>query len=80
MYMEYGFSTAFPYLRPVELAVEYCPALPASGVTRRLAATEARARDLGFTATVSLDDSFRQLINRWCAGRAPESAPLGALV
>ena len=44
------------------------------------ASTEARVRDLGFTATVNLDDGFRQLINWWGAGRALKSASAGALV
>ena len=75
-----GSSEALLEVMGSDLAVEYGPALPASGVTRRLASTEARARDLGFTATVNLDDGFRQLINWWGAGRALESAPAGALV
>ena len=68
MYIEHGFSS------------EYGPALPVGGVKRRLASTEVRARDMGFTATVNLDDCFRQLINWWGVGKAPESAQAGALV
>ncbi len=76
MYIEHGFSTAgmAPPTRP------HSPALAVGGVTPRLASTEARAWDLSLTTTVSLDDGFRQLINWWCAGRALESAPVGALV
>jgi hypothetical protein len=48
--------------------------------TSHLASTEARARDLGFTAMVNLDGGFRLLINWWGAVRALESAPAGALV
>ena len=51
-----------------------------AALERRLASTEARVRDLGITATVNLDDSFRPLINWWVAGRALESASAGALV
>jgi hypothetical protein len=67
-------------LKTGDLAVEYGPALPVSGVTRRLASSEARARGLGFTAMVNLGDGFRQLFNWWGAGKALESAPAGALV
>jgi UDP-glucose 4-epimerase len=63
-----------------DLAIECGPALPVSGVTRRLGSTEPRARDLGFAATSNLDDGFRQLINWWGARRALESAPAGAPV
>lgn len=75
-----GASEALLSGKGSDLAVEYGPALPLSGATRRLASTEARARDLSFTATVNLDDGFRQLINWGGVGRALESAPAGALV
>ena len=76
MYMKHGFSTAGMALptRP------HSPTLAVGGFTRRLASTEARAWDLSLTATVSLDDGFRQFISWWCAGRALESALVGALV
>jgi UDP-glucose 4-epimerase len=75
-----GSSEALLGVKGFDLAVEYGPALPLSGVTRRLASTEVRARDLGFTAAVNLDDGFRQLIGWGGAGRALQSAPAGALV
>jgi UDP-glucose 4-epimerase len=74
-----GSSAARLEVMSSDLAVEDGRALPISGFTRRLASTEARARDLGFTATVNLDDGFRQLINWRGAGRALD-APAAALV
>jgi UDP-glucose 4-epimerase len=44
-------------------------------VTRRLAATDAAARDLGFTAEVGLQDGLRRLVAWW---RAEQAAPVGA--
>jgi UDP-glucose 4-epimerase len=75
-----GSSEALLGAKGFDLAVEYRPALPLSGVTRRLASTEARARDLGFTAAVNLDHGFRQLIGWGGVGKALQSAPAGALV
>jgi UDP-glucose 4-epimerase len=75
-----GSSAALLEVMSSDLAVEDGPALPVSGFTRPLASTEARARALDFTATVNLDDGFRQLINWRGAGGALESAPAGALV
>ena len=59
-----------------DLDVEYGPALRVNGVTWHLVFTETAARDLGFTATVNLEDGLRQL---WRAETALETVPAGAL-
>ena len=48
-----------------DLHVEYGPARTVNSVTRRLASTEAAERDLGFRATVSLEDGLRHLVDWW---------------
>ena len=53
-----------------DLDVEFGPERPVNGVTRRLADTSAAARDLGFTAEVSLEDGLRRLVAWWRAERA----------
>lgn len=58
-----------------DLGVEFGPARPVNGVTRRLASTEAAARDLDFRATVGLTDGLRQLVAWWQAERALDEDP-----
>jgi UDP-glucose 4-epimerase len=74
-----GLAEALLAAMDSDLGVEHGPERPVNGVTRRLASTVAAARDLGFTATVSLDEGLRQLVDWWRAERAPETAPAGAL-
>jgi len=74
-----GLAEALLAAMESDLGVEHGPERPVNGVTRRLASTAAAARDLGFTATVDLDQGLRQLVDWWRAERAPENAPAGAL-
>lgn len=67
-----------------DLGVEHGPDRPVNGVTRRLASTEAAARDLGFVASVELTEGLRQLVEWWQGERALDQAgvaepePVGA--
>src|SRR5699024_6250785 len=45
-----------------DLSVEHGPERAVNGVTRRLASTEAARRDLGFEATIGLDEGLRALV------------------
>lgn len=60
-----------------DLGVEHGPERAVNGVVRRLADTTAARRDLGFEATIGLDEGLRQLVDWWrplrdeiAAGRA----------
>ncbi|MFC8682209.1 NAD-dependent epimerase/dehydratase family protein [Microbacterium ureisolvens] len=60
-----------------ELGVEHGPERAVNGVVRRLADTSAARRDLGFEATIGIDEGLRQLVDWWqplreeiAAGRA----------
>jgi UDP-glucose 4-epimerase len=60
-----------------DLGVEHGPERAVNGVVRRLADTSAAKRDLGFEATIGLDEGLRQLVEWWrplreeiAAGRA----------
>jgi UDP-glucose 4-epimerase len=48
-----------------DLEVEFGPERAVNGVERRLAATDAAERELGFRAETSLDDGLRQLVEWW---------------
>jgi UDP-glucose 4-epimerase len=48
-----------------DLEVEFGPTRTVNSVTRRLASTEAAARDLGFRAEIGLDEGLRQLVAWW---------------
>jgi len=61
-----------------DLDVEFGPERAVNGVTRRLASTEAAAKDFGFRAEVGLEDGLRRLVAWWQAERAV--ATEGALV
>lgn len=47
------------------LGVEHGPERAVNGVVRRLASTTAARRDLGFEATIGLDEGLRQLVEWW---------------
>lgn len=47
------------------LGVEHGPDRPVNGVVRRLADTRAAKRDLGFEATIGLEEGLRQLVEWW---------------
>ena len=62
-----------------DLAVEHGPERAVNGVTRRLADTAAAERELGFRASVGLDEGLRELVEWWrpqresvAAGRAQQ--------
>ncbi len=50
-----------------DLSVEHGPERAVNGVTRRLASTEAAARDLGFRVEIDLDTGLRELVAWWQA-------------
>jgi UDP-glucose 4-epimerase len=50
-----------------DLVVEHGPERAVNGVTRRLASTTAARRDLGFEATVGLEDGLTRLVEWWRA-------------
>jgi UDP-glucose 4-epimerase len=70
-----GLAEALLRATDSDLEVEFGPERAVNGVTRRLAATDAAARDLGFTAEVGLEDGLRRLVAWW---RAEQAAPVGA--
>jgi UDP-glucose 4-epimerase len=63
-----------------DLPLEYGPERAVNGVTRRLASTEAAARDLGFRAQIDLHTGLRDLVAWWRAEQASaaELAIVGA--
>jgi UDP-glucose 4-epimerase len=61
-----------------DLDVEFGPDRPVNGVTRRLADTSAAARDLDFSAEVSLEDGLRKLVDWWTGERVLTESELGA--
>lgn len=48
-----------------DLGVEHGPERAVNGVARRLADTSAAKRDLGFEATIGLEEGLRQLVEWW---------------
>lgn len=48
-----------------DLGVEHGPERAVNGVARRLADTSAAKRDLGFEATIGLEEGLRQLVDWW---------------
>ena len=69
-----GLALALLAAMDSSLGVEHGPDRPVNGVTRRLASTEAATRDLGFTATVGLEDGLRRLVEWWRDERARDAA------
>lgn len=61
-----------------ELPLEHGPERKVNGVTRRLADTEAAARDLGFRAEIDLAAGLRDLVAWWRAEQLAQN-PAGAL-
>lgn len=61
-----------------ELPLEHGPERKVNGVTRRLADTEAAARDLGFRAEIDLATGLRDLVAWWRAEQRVQ-VPAGAL-
>lgn len=54
-----------------ELEPEFGPERSVNPVQRRLADTRAASRDLGFTATIGLDEGLRELVSWWRANATP---------
>lgn len=60
-------------------SIEFGPERQVNGVTRRLASCEAAHRDLGWTATVGLDDGLRRLVDWWLVERETDAELSGAV-
>jgi UDP-glucose 4-epimerase len=60
-------------------SIEFGPERQVNGVTRRLASTEAARRDLGWTATVGLDEGLRRLVDWWLVEREHDAELSGAV-
>jgi UDP-glucose 4-epimerase len=56
-----------------EQHIEFGPERQVNGVTRRLASTEAARRDLGWTATVGLEDGLSRLVDWWLVERETDA-------
>ncbi|KQP73840.1 NAD-dependent epimerase [Microbacterium sp. Leaf288] len=63
-----------------DLGVEHGPERAVNGVVRRLADTSAARRDLGFEATIGIDDGLRQLVAWWRPLREEIAAGRGVTV
>jgi UDP-glucose 4-epimerase len=59
--------------------IEFGPERQVNGVTRRLASTEAARRDLGWTATVGLEDGLSRLVDWWLVERETDVELSGAV-
>jgi UDP-glucose 4-epimerase len=62
-----------------DLSIEFGPERQVNGVTRRLASTEAARRDLGWTATVGLDEGLHRLVDWWLVEREHDAELSGAV-
>ncbi len=58
-------ATALLRAMDSDLGVQHGPERAVNGVTRRLADTSAARRDLGFEATIGLEDGLRRLVEWW---------------
>jgi UDP-glucose 4-epimerase len=56
-----------------DASIEFGPERQVNGVTRRLASTEAARRDLGWTATIGLDEGLRRLVDWWLVERETDA-------
>jgi UDP-glucose 4-epimerase len=62
-----------------EQHIEFGPERQVNGVTRRLASTEAARRDLGWTATVGLEDGLSRLVDWWLVERETDAELSGVV-
>ena len=60
-----GLAEALLFVMGSDLSVEHGPERAVNGVVRRLADTSAARRDLGFAATVELEEGLRELVEWW---------------
>jgi UDP-glucose 4-epimerase len=61
------------------LHIEFGPERQVNGVTRRLASTAAARRDLGWSATVDLEEGLRQLVDWWLVERETDAELSGVV-
>ncbi|TDC53152.1 NAD-dependent epimerase/dehydratase family protein [Jiangella ureilytica] len=61
----FDLATALLKVMDSDLGVEHGPERAVNGVTRRLADTSAARRDLGFEATIGLEEGLAQLVEWW---------------
>lgn len=69
-----GLAEALLQAMDSELGVEHGPERAVNGVTRRLADVSAARRDLGWTATTTLDEGLRELVAWWMPQREAVAA------
>jgi len=62
-----------------DLAIEFGPARQVNGVTRRLASTAAARHDLGWTATIGLDEGLHRLVDWWLVERETDAELSGVV-
>ena len=62
-----------------DLEIEFGPTRTVNSVTRRLASTAAARHDLGFEATVGLDEGLRRLVDWWLLERQVDPELAGTL-
>ncbi|MFP5416441.1 MAG: NAD-dependent epimerase/dehydratase family protein [Actinomycetes bacterium] len=74
-----GLAEALLRTMDSDLEVEHGPERAVNSVTRRLASTAAAERDLGFRATVGLDEGLRRLVDWWQVERHHDVELEGAL-
>ncbi|MGV8849606.1 MAG: NAD-dependent epimerase/dehydratase family protein [Propionibacteriaceae bacterium] len=60
-------------------SIEFGPSRQVNGVTRRLASTEAARHDLGWSATVGLEDGLRRLVDWWVVEKETDVELSGVL-
>ena len=62
-----------------DASIEFGPERQVNGVTRRLASTEAARRDLGWNATIGLDEGLRQLVDWWMVEKETDAELSGVV-
>jgi len=68
-----GLAEALLRTMSSEAHIEFGPERQVNGVTRRLASTAAAQRDLGWSATVDLEQGLRQLVDWWLVERETDA-------